>query len=53
MGVILCRYDRSRGDLFVRSCESVLRVRWSRVCSCEFMSGVMLFMTLLGSRLVV
>ena len=32
-GLILFKYSFRKGDLFVRSCESVLRVRLSRSCS--------------------
>ena len=30
---MFCRYSFKKGDLFVRSCASVLRVRQSSVCS--------------------
>ena len=32
-GLILCRYSFKKGDLLVRSCASVLRVRLSSCCS--------------------
>ena len=42
-GDILCRYDKSNCDLFVRSCISVLRVPCFRVFSCLLMTGVVWF----------
>ena len=51
-GDILCKYDLSNGDLFVRSCASVLRVPCFRVFSCSLMSGAVWFSILLGVKLL-
>ena len=39
VGFILCRYERKKGDLLARSCESVLRVLCGSVCSESFIGG--------------
>ena len=44
---MLCRYALSIGDLFVRSCASVLRVCLFSVLSDLCMSGARVFMILL------
>ena len=39
VGLILCRYDLRKGDLFARNCASVLRVWCGSVCSVSFTGG--------------
>ena len=39
VGSILCRYDLRNGDLFARSCASVLRVLCGSVCSELWIGG--------------